>query len=281
MSVETKFLISIITIHYNHGEGLRRTVDSIVNQTEKSKIEWVVVDGGSNDGSVEFLRSLGDEIDCLISEKDEGIYDAMNKGLLHCNGQYVWFVNAGDALHSLDVVSKILASIEVFQSSHNGDLPDIIFGDTLFMDMSGNPLGLISQLKPQPFPKQLHGGSFRFGMNVCHQSILVKKSFGVFYDTKYRLAADVDWIIQVLKLKQGDSLRVNFVLSNFETGGSSYQHTQKAWRERYAVLAKHYGGIPNFFAHGWILFRRLLFNLNLLGKKQKQTVNPDFSSHRK
>jgi hypothetical protein len=79
-------------------------------------------------------------------------------------------------------------------------------------------------------------------------------------------AADVDWIIQILKRMQGQSFRSSFVISNFELGGSSAQHTQKAWKERYLVLEKHYGWLPNLFAHGWILLRRLLFKLHLLGK---------------
>lgn len=248
--------------------GLKRTVDSILAQTQRNAIEWIVIDGGSTDGSADYLRGLGDRIDVLISEKDRGIYNAMNKGLARATGDYVWFVNAGDALHESQVVSKLLIDIEEFSMSHSGATPDVIFGDTQFIDGNGKALGLISQMKPQPFPKRLHGGSFRFGMNVCHQSILVKRSMAVPYDESYRLAADVDWIIVVLKSMKGQSLRLNYVLSDFEMGGSSYQHTQKAWKERYAVLSKHYGTWPNLVAHGWILFRRLLFKLNLLGKER-------------
>ncbi|MFM6951551.1 MAG: glycosyltransferase family 2 protein [Bacteroidota bacterium] len=260
-------LISIITIHYNHGAGLRRTVDSILGQEHRGDVEWVVIDGGSTDGSADYLRGLENRIDVLVSERDGGIYDAMNKGLRRASGDYVWFVNAGDALHNAQVLGGLVNAIRGYQNGHHGAGPDVVFGDTLFIDDQGHSLGLISQLKPQPFPKKLHGGSFRFGMNVCHQSVLVKRSLAPEYDETYRLAADVDWMISVLKSMRGESLRLDFVVCDFETGGSSYQHTQKAWKERYAVLSKHYGSVPNFFAHGWILFRRLLFNLNLLGKR--------------
>ena len=261
-------LISIITIHYNHGVGLKRTVDSILAQTKRQEIEWIVIDGGSTDGSVDYLKGLGNQIDILVSEKDAGIYDAMNKGLHLSNGEYVWFVNAGDALHDEGVVASVLTGIKGFEASHEGILPDVIFGDTMFIDSEGQSLGLISQLKPQPFPKKLNGNSFRFGMNVCHQSVLVRWSIAGDYDVQYRLAADVDWMISALKSMRYPSLRIDGVLSNFETGGSSYQHTQKAWKERYAVLSKHYGTLPNLMAHGWILFRRLLFKLHLLGKRK-------------
>jgi glycosyltransferase involved in cell wall biosynthesis len=102
-------LISIITIHYNHGVGLKRTVDSILAQTKRQEIEWIVIDGGSTDGSVDYLKGLGNQIDILVSEKDAGIYDAMNKGLHLSNGEYVWFVNAGDALHDEGVVASVLS----------------------------------------------------------------------------------------------------------------------------------------------------------------------------
>lgn len=252
-------LFSIVTIHYNDLEGLRRTADSVLSQTNRSSFEWIVIDGGSTDGSVAYLESLGDQIDVLVSEKDGGIYDAMNKGLARCKGVYVWFMNAGDTIHAADVVEKLVEELPA-------ELPDVIFGDTEFMDEAGRPVGLISKLKPQPFPKRLHAGSFRYGMNICHQSFLAKLRLAPSFDLQYRQAADVDWIIQILKRMQGNSFRSSLVISNFELGGSSAQHTQKAWKERYLVLEKHYGWFPNLMAHGWILLRRLLFKLHLLGK---------------
>ena len=264
---DSQKLISIITIHFNHFGGLKRTVDSIRNQSDRESFEWIVIDGGSTDGSADYLHGLGNNIDCLISEKDGGIYDAMNKGIRKSSGRYLWFVNAGDTIHDSKVVENLVGAVSGFSSKNQGMLPDVIFGDTMFVEPDGKEVGLISRLKPQPFPSRLHGGSFRFGMNVCHQSLLVNRDLVVEYDVNYRLAADVDWIIGVLKRMKGQSMRVEFVVSDFELGGSSYQHTKKAWNERYDVLSKHYGLIPNFFAHGWILFRRLLFNLNLLGKK--------------
>lgn len=246
---------------------MRRTVESILGQQHRQDWEWIVIDGGSTDGSVDYLTGLKDHISVLVSERDGGIYDAMNKGLRRATGEYVWFVNAGDALHDPLVIGQVVGEIRAYEGEHGGQKPDVVFGDTMFIDDAGTALGLISQLKPQPFPKRLHAGSFRFGMNVCHQSVLVRRSLAPEYDVSYRQAADVDWMIAVLKSMRGGSLRLSFVVSDFETGGSSYQHTQKAWKERYAVLSKHYGGLWNFFAHAWILFRRLLFNLKLLGKR--------------
>ncbi|MDA1182384.1 MAG: glycosyltransferase family 2 protein [Bacteroidetes bacterium] len=259
--------ISIISIHFNHCEGLKRTAESILAQTKRSLVEWVVIDGGSSDGSVEFLQGLGKSIEHLVIEPDKGIYDAMNKGLNLCSGEYVWFMNAGDIIHGHDVVEKIMDGIDTYVKQGKAR-PDVIFGDTQFVNQDGSRGGLISQCKPQPFPHTLDGNSFRFGMNICHQSFLAKRFLCDAFDLQYKQASDIDWIIRILKKMQGESCRVNFVISDFELGGSSTEHTRKAWKERYLVLQRQYGVLPNFLAHGWILIRRLLFYGHLLGKKQ-------------
>jgi hypothetical protein len=123
-------------------------------------------------------------------------------------------------------------------------------------------LGLISKLKPQPLPKKLGPGSFRFGMCVCHQSFLVHKELAPLYNLKYKQAADIDWIIQILENKP-ETIRYNGIISCFETGGSSYQNERKALKERFAVLQNHYGKIPNFLAHLWIALRRGLFKMGV------------------
>ncbi len=248
-------LISVITINYNHLEGLKNTFKSIVNQTDKQSIEWIVIDGNSTDGSAEFLREHQNEIDVLEIAKDKGIYDAMNKGLALATGTYVWFMNGGDTVYANDVFEKALQSIRIENC-------DILYSDTMFVSPEMEQIGLISDLKPQTLPENLNFSSFRFGMNLCHQSFIVRRSLCDPYDLQYKQAADVDWIVNILK-KKPKAFRCNFILSNFEVGGSSYQYTKKAWRERFNVLTKHYGLLPNLFAHVWIIIRRVLFNLKL------------------
>ena len=245
-------VFSVITINYNNLRGLKRTYDSVQNQTARNQIQWIVVDGNSSDGSAEFLKSHSDKIDILIIERDKGLYDAMNKGLERAQAPYVWFMNSGDVIYSNDVTEKLAILTE------SG--PDVLFGDTMFIDENGKDIGLISKLKPQRFPEQLDEWSFRFGMNLCHQSFIAKKSVCPTYDLQYKQAADVDWIIRILK-KNPTNVRFNGVIAGFETGGSSYQHEKKAWRERFAVLSKHYGFLPNCRNHLWIAIRRLIFNL--------------------
>lgn len=245
--------LSIVSINYNNLRGLKATAESVWAQTARSEFEWLLIDGGSNDGAKEWMGEYSDRIDAAVSEPDKGLYDAMNKGLAMARGQYIWFLNSGDRIHDSKVVERLLPLL--------GE-PDVVYGDTCFVEPDGRELGLISQLKPQPLPSTLGPGSFRFGMCLCHQSFLVKRSLAPQYNLQYRLAADIDWIIRILKQSPSNA-KTDFVISDFEVGGSSYQHTKKAWRERYAVLNKHYGLLANFFAHLWIFLRRLLFQFKL------------------
>jgi glycosyltransferase involved in cell wall biosynthesis len=242
---------SVITINYNNLKGLERTFNSVVSQTAREAVEFIVVDGNSSDGSAEFLKQNTSQINQLIIEKDNGLYDAMNKGLSAASGEYVWFVNSGDAIYNSNVVESLLPLLALNI--------DVIFGDTMFIEPNGAEIGPISKLKPQPLPDSLGPSSFRYGMSVCHQSFIVKRKLSPLYDLNFKQAADIDWIINILENKPKTE-KYSGIISAFETGGSSYQNEKKAWKERYHVLRKHYGVIPNYLAHFWIALRRVLFN---------------------
>ena len=93
-------LFSIITINYNNSEGLRQTIDSVVSQTYH-EYEYIVIDGGSTDGSVDIIGFFSDKVDYWVSEKDRGIYHAMNKGVAQAHGDYCIFMNSGDSFYNL------------------------------------------------------------------------------------------------------------------------------------------------------------------------------------
>ena len=246
--------LTVITINYNNYSGLIRTAESVINQTSRSDIEWIIVDGDSSDSSKDWIKKNKSNVDVLISEPDNGIYDAMNKGMEIASGEYLWFMNSGDAIFDLNTTRLLLKDIESGK--------DIYFSDTMFIDQKGTEIGLISQLKPQRLPEKLVPSSFRFGMNVCHQSFVVKKKEAPKYNMEYRLASDIDWVIAILK-NSPSNICCNYILSRFETGGSSYQNTNEAWKERYKVLREHYGRWPNILAHGYILLRRILFKIRM------------------
>jgi len=245
---------SVVTINYNNLNGLKRTVDSVCSQTGFESIEFVVVDGGSTDGSLQYLQTISDKIDILISEKDNGIYDAMNKGLHAATSEYVWFVNSGDAIYGNSVVTNLL------KYAKSGF--DVIFGDTMFIDSKGIELGLISKLKPQKLSQKLNPNSFCFGMSICHQSFITKKAIAPEYNTTFRQASDIDWILNILE-SNPTNVNSGLIISAFETGGSSSQNEKKAWKERYQVLSNHYGVLTNLLNHVFIVFRRVLFNMGI------------------
>ena len=101
--------IDIITINLNNADGLKKTIESVVNQTKFDLINYIIIDGGSTDGSLDIIKQYQDKIDYWVSEKDNGIYNAMNKGIKHIGGDgYCLFLNSGDYLHSNDVIERCM-----------------------------------------------------------------------------------------------------------------------------------------------------------------------------
>jgi len=250
-----KPVVSIITINYNNLEGLKATHQSVIAQdAQRTDYEWLIIDGGSTDDSKKFIESNNEHIDHWVSEPDEGIYDAMNKGITTAKGDYLWFLNSGDRFHHEQSLQDVLSAIEQNPNA------DVFFGDTDFVDEKYQSIGLISELKPQKFPEKITKSSFRFGMNICHQSIIVRTAISPNYNLEFKQASDIDWILNVLELNP-ITHNVPGVLSDFQIGGSSTENSRKAIKERYEIFKNHFGFLPNILAHVWIVIRRVLFNL--------------------
>ena len=114
--------LSIITINYNDAEGLERTIKSVTSQTFRD-FEFIVIDGGSTDNSIEIIKKYEKDIDFWVSEKDGGIYPGMNKGLKQAKGEYVNFMNGGDRYHSPDVLENIFkleTNADIITGTHAG-----------------------------------------------------------------------------------------------------------------------------------------------------------------
>lgn len=233
-------LISIVTVVYNSEAYIERTIQSILNQTYPN-IEHVILDGASKDRTVEIINSYSEKIAYWKSEKDNGIYDAMNKAQQLCTGDYIMFLNSGDEFNDNNVLNNAI---------HINPNADVFYGDTLITDDRGNPL---KQRRLRP-PQDLNWKKFRVGMLVCHQSIIIKKDLSEQYDTKYRIAADIDWAIRSIR-KAKVIVNTKQTISKFMEGGMSNIHHRRGLEERYAILNKHFGYIPNFIAHLYILGR--------------------------
>jgi glycosyltransferase involved in cell wall biosynthesis len=188
--------------------------------------------------------------DALISENDQGIYDAMNKGVAKATGEYVMFMNAGDQFASDDTLKTIL--------NHLSKNPDVLYSDANFVDLKGNFMGKRSEATPHQLPQNLTWKDFKFGMLICHQAFICKKSIAPFFSLEYQLSSDIDWEIQCLKAANTISY-MSEPICNYLMGGASVKNLKKSWLERFQVLSKHFGFIPTLINHIVIIFRGIRF----------------------
>jgi glycosyltransferase involved in cell wall biosynthesis len=240
--------ISIITIVYNDVRNIERTIRSIRTQTYP-KIEYIIIDGGSTDGTVDAIKKYEDTVSFWTSESDRGIYDAMNKGLRAATGDYIWFINSGDEIHTNDTLSKITDLLNLNA--------DIYYGEAAYIDQLGNEVGLRSDVTPHKLPNKLRWQDMDRGMVVCHQSFLVKRDIAPQYNLRYPHSGDIDWIIRCLK-NSNNAVNTNTILSKYLVGGHSKKYHLSSLVDRYKVLQYHFGIVPNFINHITITVRVLL-----------------------
>ena len=258
----TKF--SIITITYNAEAFLPRTVESVLSQHYRD-IEHIIIDGASTDSTLSVAQDYmqrsyaaqnGHEVR-IVSEPDNGLYDAMNKGLRQASGDYICFLNAGDFFPNANVLDTIV-SISLTGKSRQ-QLPAVIYGDTDIVDNDGNFLRH-RRLAP---PRNLTWRSFRKGMLVCHQAFYARLDIArtVPYDTRYRYSADVDWCIRVMKEaeRMGAGLAyVDSVVVNYTQEGQTTKHHRDSLKERYRVMQCHYGAFTTALMHAWFAVRAVV-----------------------
>jgi glycosyltransferase involved in cell wall biosynthesis len=234
-----KPVLSVITIVYNNARDIERTLLSVLNQTYDA-IEYIVVDGASNDGTLEIIKRYESRIAKLISEKDKGIYDAMNKGLALATGDYVIFMNSGDEFYAADTVAKVFATAPD---------ADIYYGETEMVNDERESLGRRRHKAPAKF----NWRSFKYGMSVSHQAIYIRRPLVEPYDPKYQLSADIDWIIRAAK-KAKQIVRVDGYVAKYLVGGMSKAKHKQSLLERFDIMKRHYGLVPTVLNHVVIAF---------------------------
>ena len=258
----TKF--SIITITYNAEAFLPRTVESVLSQHYRD-IEHIIIDGASTDSTLSVAQDYmqrsyaaqnGHKVR-IVSEPDNGLYDAMNKGLRQASGDYICFLNAGDFFPNANVLDTIVSRSLTGKSRQQ--LPAVIYGDTDIVDNEGNFLRH-RRLAP---PRNLTWRSFRKGMLVCHQAFYARLDIArtVPYDTRYRYSADVDWCIRVMKEaeRMGAGLAyVDSVVVNYTQEGQTTKHHRDSLKERYRVMQCHYGAFTTALMHAWFAVRAVV-----------------------
>jgi len=187
-SYDDKPLISIITVVFNGEKYLEETIQSVINQTYDN-VEYIIIDGGSNDGTVEIIKKYEDQIDYWVSEKDDGIYDAMNKGISVCLGDIVGIVNADDVIYK-DTLLKVSEAINMRDT-------DYTYGSVHFVNEQGTILG---EMFPLPYD-DIDNKKYT-DIPFPHPSLLIKrkiyKEIGLF-NTKFKLSADYDFSLRLLR----------------------------------------------------------------------------------
>lgn len=253
---------TIVTCTYNAAEVLQRTLDSVLSQNY-ADVEHLILDGLSKDDTVRMAMEYKEKSDkeenghdiIVISEKDGGLYDAMNKGIRHATGDYIVFLNAGDIFPNEDTLETISASV-----GEGETLPGVLYGDTDIVDIEGHFLRH-RRLSP---PKKLTWKSFRWGMLVCHQAFYARTDIAkkTLYNNKvYRFSADVDWCIRIMKecAKEHLPLRnVNEVVVNYLDGGMTNKNHKASLKERFHVMSEHYGFLQTVFMHVLFIFRAVI-----------------------
>jgi glycosyltransferase involved in cell wall biosynthesis len=233
-------LVSIIVVTYNAIDTINSTIQNILNQTYKNK-ELIIIDGASNDGTIQIIENYSAHLSYFFSEKDNGIYDAMNKGIPQALGDWIIFMNSGDYFANSTVLE------DVFEIKKIRDEVNVIYGNTVInkSDSIINP------------PKKINKNYFYFE-TICHQSLFCKRSafnsLGTF-NTDYKLLADREWLLRARLLKLGfQYIPVNICI--WETSGFSSNNLNLYNLENVRLQQSYF----NLFERGFILLNAHLRN---------------------
>ena len=228
-------LLSIITINYNDRTGLESTFNSVFSQTFKD-FEYIVIDGGSSDGSRELIEKNANHINYWVSEKDKGIFNAMNKGIKAAQGDYILFLNGGDTFYNNGVLSNVLKQISKEYEIYYGDVQRVFKDGTKTI---------------KTYPKELRF-SFFVDSALAHQSTIVKKSLfeEVFYfNENYQVFGDWEFFTCAICKHNISYKYLGLVIANYDMSGISSDKDiqEKYYIERENTYKKHF---PIFYKDG-------------------------------
>ncbi|WP_281637394.1 glycosyltransferase family 2 protein [Flavobacterium marginilacus] len=215
-------LISIITINYNNLEGLKKTIQSVTNQTWQ-EFEYIVIDGGSTDGCAEYIKSQNDKIDYWVSEPDKGIYNAMNKGIVQAKGEYLLFLNSGDHLFN----NNVLENTNHFLAEN-----DLIYFNLNFVD------GAKSWI--HKYPERLFFSYFILETLPHPATFIKRKLFDIngFYNEGFKIVSDWKFFIESVCRHNCSYKKIDETLSTYYLDGisSKSENLKMIFDERQLVL---------------------------------------------
>lgn len=224
--------LSIVTINYNNAEGLARTLDSVKAQTYKG-IEHIIIDGASTDNSVQIIESYVRDVSCMMfdvlweSEKDNGIYNAINKGIKRATGDYIQILNSGDLLISDDIIERMINILAM----HN--YPELLYGNAVDVyqgkRVSSHGPGIEYSLR------QLYHGTYPHDSTFFKRELFSEERYGL-YDENLKIVSDWKWYLQAIGLGDVKPEYVNIDVTLFDVTGISSKNKELDRQERQQVL---------------------------------------------
>lgn len=204
-------MISIITINFNNKDGLIKTIKSVINQTHKD-YEYIIIDGGSTDGSIDVIMEYADKISYWVSEPDNGIYNAMNKGIAQAHGEYLNFMNSGDMFYNETVLSEILPYLN----------KDIVSGKNYYEN------GVHGFHQKEITLSDLFKGT------LPHQATFIKKTlFDKYpYDESLKIVSDWKFFIEALVFGDATFSNIDIIICTFDGNGISAKQIELMNKER-------------------------------------------------
>ena len=233
--------VSIITVVFNAKEDLKKTMQSVFSQTYNN-IEYIIIDGGSTDGTVDVVESYKDRISYFKSEKDKGIYDAMNKGIEQATGEWLNFLNAGDMFVDSQVLEKIF--------KNPLDNVNLIYGSIVVRDILGKDIATVQPKKFTKFNIVFWGTG-----TLCHQAMFVSSRIIGKYALKYKLKGELNWYFDLLPKVKRFKI-VDFPVVVYSLGGTGEQNYRLNHLETIEVMFKQ-NGIFGILSMPFILYSLL------------------------
>lgn len=239
-----KSLISIITVSYNAASIIEATMLSVINQTYQN-VEYVIIDGGSSDDTLDIIKRYEDKISSWISEPDRGVYDAMNKGIEKATGEWILFLNCGDSFYTNTVLSEMMECLKITNA-------DVVYGDTVCMFS-------------EKIKKRINGlsiESIREKMPFCHQScfMLTRIAKKNLFDLGYKVCADYNQFYN-LYTKGNRFEHVSNIIACYNLADASLSNSNEL------LMFDEIAKINALDKHTLFKLKRAVFNFRILLKK--------------
>jgi len=272
-------LLTIITINLNNAKGLEATIASVAAQKDV-QFEYLVMDGGSTDQSVHLLHKYQKYISTFISEKDNGIYHAMNKGIKLANGKYLLFLNSGDTLNGNHIISDLIKYLQAYPEK------DIYYANVLFVDE------IQKKAYTYEYPRELNLAYFLHS-GLCHQSTVIRKQLFDeigFYDENYRLVSDWSFFLKAIKKSYSFQHINQLILSNYLLNGLSTDYLFCKNERLQIIKSQHAEHLDHYLyinkplglsARARLKLQKLIKNFNRKSKSIKTALFSRYQEQRK